>query len=43
MLHLEVGNYLYILLPEEEKGKIPEGMFMTSEQDVKHRLGLEEV
>lgn len=39
--NLEVKDYLISLLPDDEKKKLPEGMFIKNEQDVKHRLGLE--
>ncbi len=39
--NLEVKDYLISLLPDDEKKKLPEGMFIKEEQDVKRRLGLE--
>lgn len=39
--NLEVKDYLISLLPDDEKKKLPEGMFIKDEQDVKRRLGLE--
>ena len=39
--NLEVKDYLISLLPDDEKKKLPDGMFIKDEQDVKRRLGLE--